>query len=124
MSPIEKLTGAKKSFELNDNHAFGCPAHVLSVDLQDQKSIPRRVERIRVGVHLGRSKQHASNVALILNLKTGHVSPQYHVVFDDNFETVQSLRDGIEPTRCKWLVEHKRAHHKDDDGNIIDGTKA
>ena len=27
-------------------------------------------------------------MALVRNLHTGYVSPQYHVVFDDNFETV------------------------------------
>jgi hypothetical protein len=31
---------------------------------------------------------HAENVSGIRNLKTGYLSPQYHVVFDDWFETV------------------------------------
>ena len=91
--------------------------------MQDQKKIPRWDERIRVDACLGRSKQHAANVALILNLQTGHVSPQHHVVFDDNFETVQSLRDGVEPTRCRWLVEYERECHADNDGSIVDGAK-
>ncbi|KAL7475537.1 hypothetical protein ACHAW6_001446, partial [Cyclotella cf. meneghiniana] len=42
----------------------------------------------RVGHFLGFSNQHSSTVALVQNLHTGHVSPQYHVVFDDKFETV------------------------------------
>jgi Reverse transcriptase (RNA-dependent DNA polymerase) len=29
-------------------------------------------------------------VALVLNLQTGHVSPQFHITFDDNFETIRS----------------------------------
>jgi len=32
----------------------------------------------------------AENVALVLNLRTGHITAQFHVVFDDNFETVSS----------------------------------
>jgi hypothetical protein len=40
---------------------------------------------------LGFSSEHSSLVPLVLNLRTGHVSPQYHVIFDDNFETVPSL---------------------------------
>ena len=52
---------------------------------------------MQMGAYLGRSKQHASNVTLILNLQTGHISPQYHVVFDDNFKTMDSLRKGVEP---------------------------
>ena len=31
------------------------------------------------------------NVPLVLNPSTGHISPQYHVVFDDTFSTVPSL---------------------------------
>ena len=74
-------------------------------------------------MHLGRSKQHASSVALILNLKKGHITPQFHTVFDDNLETVDSLRNGVEPKRWKSLVGHKRACHLNDNGDSIDGTK-
>jgi len=38
---------------------------------------------------------HASSVRLILNLQTGNVMPQYHVVHDDFFKTVYA--DGTEP---------------------------
>ena len=43
-----------------------------------------------MGQFLGFSRLHSSTVALVRNLHTGHVSPQYHVVFDDKFETVFS----------------------------------
>lgn len=122
-SPLEKLSGIKQSMDLKNSHTFGCPAYVLNASLQDHNSIPRWDERIRVGAYLGRSKQHASNVALILNLQTGHISPQFHVVFDDNFETVDSLRRGIEPKRWRWLATHKREYHLNDKNEIIDGTK-
>ena len=41
-----------------------------------------------MGQFLGFSRQHSSTVALVHNLHTGYISPQYHVVFDDKFETV------------------------------------
>ncbi len=42
---------------------------------------------------------HAGSVALVLNPQIGHVSPQFHVVFDDNFITAPHMRDGtILPT--------------------------
>ena len=47
-------------------------------------------QRSRLGVYLGPSPNHARSVALVLNPRTGHVSPQFHVKFDDFFETVQS----------------------------------
>ena len=40
-----------------------------------------------MGVNLGPSPSHTRNVALVLNLSTGLVSPQYHCRFDDFFET-------------------------------------
>ena len=98
----------KNSFNLKDNHTFGCPACVVNDSLQDHNSLPLWDERIRVGVCLGLSKQHALSSALTLNLKTVHISPQFHTVFDDNFETLDALRNGVEPKRLKWLVEHKR----------------
>ncbi len=40
---------------------------------------------------LGFSDLHSSQVPLVLNIATGHISPQFHVIFDDKFETVDSL---------------------------------
>ena len=41
-----------------------------------------------MGQFLGFSCQHSSMVAMVRNLHTCFVSPQYHVVFDDCFQTV------------------------------------
>jgi hypothetical protein len=40
-----------------------------------------------MGMYAEPSPSHASNVGLILNPRTGHVLPQYHVVYDDDFMT-------------------------------------
>ena len=40
-----------------------------------------------MGIYLGQSSQHARSVALVLNLTTGHVSPQFHIKFDPLFHT-------------------------------------
>ena len=53
--------------------------------------IPKWEPRARMGVYVGWSPSHASNVALVLNPRTGHVSPQFHVVFDYDFTTVEYL---------------------------------
>ena len=39
---------------------------------------------------MGFRKIHSTNVGLVLNLLTGSISPQYHVVFDEIFSTVRS----------------------------------
>ena len=70
-------------------HPFGCPTYVLNSSLAAGKSIPKWHKRARLGVYLGRSPNHAQSVALVLNLATGLVSPQFHLKFDDLFETVK-----------------------------------
>jgi len=57
-----------------DNHIFGYLVYVFNASLQDHNSLSRWDELIYVGVYLEWFKQHASNVALILNLQTGHIS--------------------------------------------------
>ena len=37
---------------------------------------------------LGFSSEHSSTVGLILNTYMGNISPQFHVVYDEKFETV------------------------------------
>ena len=48
------------------------------------------------------------SVALILNPRTGHVSPQFHVVFDDNFTTVPYMNKNQVPPNWANLVESSR----------------
>jgi len=103
--PEEILSGSPSLFtsDLSQYHPFGCLAYVLDARLQGGSKIPRWEPRSRVGVYLGHSPHHANNVALILNLTTGHVSPQYHVVYDDNFSTVDSIHIGKPPSTWSEL---------------------
>ena len=43
-----------------------------------------------MGIFLCHSPHHAASVPLILSTQTGLVSPQFHCVFDDRFETVKN----------------------------------
>ena len=71
-------------------HVFGAPCFVLDPKLQDGNSLSKWKRRARQGQYLGVSKEHASNVANILNITTGNISPQFHVVHDDLFSTVSN----------------------------------
>ena len=42
---------------------------------------------------MGVSDKHATTVPLVLNVSTGAITPQFHVVFDDWFATVTSESD-------------------------------
>ena len=59
---------------------------------------------MHLGSYLGHSPAHAGSFALVLNPGNGHVSPQYHLVFDDNFTTVGSMCDTLIPPNWKDLV--------------------
>ena len=76
---------------LGSFHPFGCPVYALHNALQAGQKIPKWDSRARVGMYLGQSPAHSRSVALVLNLVTGLVSPQYHVVYDDMFETVDTM---------------------------------
>ena len=52
--------------------------------------IPKWAPRSQRGVNMGFSKIHSTQVGLVINLLTGSISPQYHVVFDDMFSTGMS----------------------------------
>ena len=46
------------------------------------------MEQSCLGIYLGVSNKHASTISLVLTPQTGLVSPQFHVKWDDKFETV------------------------------------
>jgi hypothetical protein len=78
----------------------------------------------RRGFYLGQSPSHSSSVGLVLSLKTGHVSPQWHCVFDDLFLTVVSprgLTDTFDMDEWQRLVSYglERYDYKDYDDNNI-----
>ena len=54
---------------------------------------------------MGFSDENSSLVAHVRHLKTGYVSPQYHVVFDDLFKTVFSsgVNDALVDSICNNL---------------------
>ncbi len=83
-----------------DELMSGAALYVLEPELQDGKRIPKWFPRARLGMFVGLSLVHSSLVPLVLNVKMGKISPQYHVVFDDKFSTVNSLssEDSIDKT--------------------------
>ena len=107
LTPYQKLARLDASpVNIKDYHTFGCPAYVLDSRLQSGiVKIPKWEPRVRMGIYVGRSPAHASSVGLIFNPRTGHVSPQFHVVYDDNFTTVPFLRSTTVPPHWAKLVE-------------------
>ncbi len=65
--------------------------YVLDASLQDGKKIPKWNTCARLSLFLGISDLQSSLVPLVLNIATGHTSPQFHVIFGNKFETLNSL---------------------------------
>ena len=55
----------------------------------NEKPFPKWGECSQIGIFLCHSPHHASSIPLILSTQTGLVSPQFHCVFDDDFDTVK-----------------------------------
>ena len=92
IAPVDLFFGSQvPKHKLRDLHVWGCPVYVLDPTLQQGKKLPRWEPRSRRGLFVGFSPHHSSNVPLILNLSTGSISPQFHVVFDDQFSSVESM---------------------------------
>ena len=96
-SPIELFSDSPIRPNLSNFQTFGCPVFVLDQKMQAGQKLPKWQLRARMGINLGVSNQHARNVALVLNLKTGHVSPQFHVKFDPKFEAVRASLGNQKP---------------------------
>jgi hypothetical protein len=64
--------------------------YVLEPKLRDNGKLPKWSPCTRRGQFLGFSPVHSSTVGLIRNLRTGLITPQFHCVYDSEFETVLS----------------------------------
>ena len=71
---------------------------------------------------MGISPLHASTVGLILNPKTNRLSPQFHCVYDDYFETVHSHNDQAPPIWEELVINQRFINDLEDD-NINDNLR-
>ena len=109
LSPEEKFARAFKSTNrLTDLPVWGCPTCVLEPTLQDGKKLPKWRPRSRRGQFVGFSILHASNVPLVRNITTGSIGPQYHVVYDNWFETIAVDEEKEEPPEWDVIITHSR----------------
>ena len=88
LAPLEIFTSSKiDPSTLRNEKVWGCPAYVLHPKLQDGKKLPKWDPHTRQGQYLGKLISYSSSVSLIRNLRTGYISPQFHVVYDNLFQT-------------------------------------
>jgi hypothetical protein len=54
-------------------------------------------------------------MALIINPRTGHVLPQYHIVFEDTFSTIPYMDAGTVPPHWEDLLNHSSKKATDEE---------
>ena len=122
LAPIDLLLKTQSArTHFHDMHVWGCPCYVLDPKLQDGHKLPKWKPRSRRGMFAGFSPHHSSLVPLVLNPRTGKISSQFHVVFDDWFTSVLSVGadDAFEPSMCQTLFSNSRYHYMLDDHDAI-----
>ena len=83
---------------LVNSHTLGFPVYILQPRLQDGLKLPKWEHcSIRVQ-YMDVSPLHTITVGLIRNLNTNCMSPQFHVVYENLFQTVHSY-EGKPPTK-------------------------
>ena len=82
---LEYLLSTKGHAKVKQFHTSGSRCFILDPKLCQKKPIPKCTPWSRKSVYLGILPQHAGSVALVLNIKTGYISSQFHIVFDNEF---------------------------------------
>ncbi len=79
---------------------------------------PKWEPRSRLRICVGHSPSHAGLVALVLNPRTGQVSPQFHIVFDDLLTAVLYMKKSEVPPNWAKLVEKFSEQVSDEDYDL------
>jgi hypothetical protein len=88
VSPWEQFTGERSRLSQSDTHPLFCPVYVLDRRMQEGTSPPKWTKRTTQKVYVGHLHHHPRSVPMVWDPQTKLVSPQFHFMLDDNFDTV------------------------------------
>ena len=86
-SPLSRFSGSKVEANLDHFNTFGSPVYVPENSHQSDKYHNKLIIKSRFVIYFSRSHHHVSNIPLVLNTQTGNVSPKFHCVYDNEFDT-------------------------------------
>ena len=99
---MEKFSVTTIDKTLKTTQTQGRQVYLLGSMLQGNiGGLPNWEPLLRAGIFLVISSFNAVSVALVFNPETGHVSPQFHVVFYDQFSTVTFIRGSKIPKKLE-----------------------
>jgi hypothetical protein len=76
-------------------HPLFCPVYVLDRRMQEGASPPKWTKRTTQKVYVGHLHHYSKSVPMVWDPKTKLVLPQFHVMFNNNFDTVQAPEPNI-----------------------------
>ena len=85
VTTMETFDGTTTDITLEYHQKWGCLVYMLDARLQNLNTtgLPKWDLHASMRIYLGNSPFHTSLVELISSPLNGHISPQYHVIFDD-----------------------------------------
>jgi hypothetical protein len=95
LSPWEQFTGERSKVDPTGMHPLFCPVYVLDQRMQEGTSPPKLIKRTKQKVYIGHPHHYSKLLPMVWDPKMKLVSPQCHVMFDDNFDTVQAPNPNI-----------------------------
>jgi hypothetical protein len=99
-------------------HPLFCPVYVLDRRMQKGTSPPKWIKRTTQKVYVGHLHHYSKSVPMVWYPKTKLVSPQFHVMFDDNFDTVKAPDPNIKQAdTMNRLFKTNRYTYDDPFGN-------
>jgi hypothetical protein len=98
VSPWEQFKGECSKLDQNDMHPLFCPVYVLDRRMQEGTSPPKWTKRTTQKVYVGHLHHYSKSVPMVWDPNTKVVSLQFHVMFDNNFDTVQAPAPNIKNT--------------------------
>jgi hypothetical protein len=107
-----------RKLDQNYMHPLFCPVYVLDRRMKEGTSPPKWTKRTTQKVNVGHLHHYSKSVPMVWDLKTKLVSPQFHVMFDNNFDTVQAPDPNIKQAdTTDHLFKTNRYTYDDPFGN-------
>jgi hypothetical protein len=90
LRPWKQFTGERSKLDQTDMHPLFCPVYVLDQRMQEGTSPPKWTKLTTQKVYVGHLHHYSKSVPMVWDPKTKLVLPQFHVMFYDNFDTVEA----------------------------------
>jgi hypothetical protein len=106
--------GERYKLDQTDMHPLFCPVYVLDRLMQEVTSPPKWTKRTTKKVYVGHLHNYSKLVPMVWDPKTKLVPPQFHVMFDDNFDTVKAPNPNIKQADTMDLLFKANRYTNDD----------